>query len=179
MLKILSFVLLSIHNRARPSRAPMVSTGEWRPNDLAGYVDEAKGLLDKGARVGPNDMSRCVVIVLQAYFLLLKDDRRRAVVITERLADVVGDNPLVLHLPIVWSMVGCVRALLESANRTIAVERLQSAMEPLASHLGFSSEGSMIEQELMSVFVPKQRPVRRGGVAGAPEAQDNILIRQK
>lgn len=180
VLKLLSFVLLAIHNRALQHVNPATSTGEWQAGVLAGYVDEAKCLLDMVAAVAPNDMSRCVVIVLRAYFLLLNDDKRQAVAITEPIADLVGDNPLVLHLPIVWSIVGCARSLLEGANRTIAVERLQSAMEPIASRLGFSSEGSLIQQELMSVFHTKQRPARGGSAAGgaAPLSQD-ILLRQK
>lgn len=190
VLKILSYVLLSIHERSVQSEDPSFGTNKWDADALAAHVDEAKGLLDKVALNGtptPNDMSRCVVVVLQAYFLALKDDRRRAIVITEQLADLVGDNPLVLHLPIVWSMVWCMRALLESANRSIAVERLQSVMEPLETHLGFSSEESMVEQELMCVFLKKQRPqpVRgrassgSGAATRAPLSRESLLMRQK
>lgn len=196
VLNILSFVLLAIHNRSSSSDTdPAMATGEWDPKVMTEHVYEAKALLDKGsAGGGPNDISRCIVVVLQAYFLLLTDNRRQAIVITEPLADLVADNPLVLHLPIVWSLVGCVRVLLKGANRAIAVERLESAMEPLASHLGFSTDASFVEQELMSVFAGKPPPKRRGattavtaaeaqaaaaarGVQDAPVSSD-ILMRQ-
>lgn len=175
VLNILSFVLLAIHNRSSGSNSavdPAMSTGEWDPKAMTEHVYEAKALLDKGsAGGGPNDISRCIIVVLQAYFLLLTNNRRQAIVITEPLADLVADNPLVLHLPVVWSLVGCVRMLLKSANRTIAVERLQSAMEPLASHLGFSTDASLVEQELMSVFAGKpSNPKRRGATTAVSAA---------
>ncbi|CAM9317946.1 unnamed protein product, partial [Hapterophycus canaliculatus] len=184
VLNILSYVLLAIHNHSsgRGSSSPLVaaggrrgpgtSTGEWNPKALTEHVYEAKALIDEGAvGGGPNDISRCIVVVLQAYFLLLTDSRRQAIVITEPLADLVADNPLVLHLPIVWSMVGCVRLLLDQANRAIAVERLQSAMEPLAAHLGFSTDASLVEQELMRVFEGKpMAATKRRGATTAPSA---------
>lgn len=174
VLNILSFVLLAIHNRSSSSNPdPAMTTGGWDPKVMTEHVYEAKALLDKGsAGSGPNDISRCIVVVLQAYFLLLTDNRRQAIVITEPLADLVGDNPLVLHLPIVWSLVGCVRVLLKSANRSIAVERLESAMEPLASHLGFSTDASFVEQELMSVFAGKAVPTKRRGATTAVTAAE-------
>lgn len=175
VLNILSFVLLAIHNRSSSSDSedPATATGEWDPKAMTEHVYEAKALLDKGsAGGGPNDISRCIVVVLQAYFLLLTDNRRQAIVITEPLADLVADNPLVLHLPIVWSLVGCVRVLLKSANRSIAVERLESAMEPLASHLGFSTDASFVEQELMGAFAGKSVPARRRGATTAVTAAE-------
>lgn len=173
ILNILSFVLLAIHNRSSSSASDpgMMATGEWDPKAMTELVYEARALLDKGsAGGGRNDITKCIIVVLQAYFLLLTDNRRQAIVITEPLADLVADNPLVLHLPIVWSMVGCVRVLLQSANRTIAVERLESAMELLAAHLGFSTDGSYVEQELMSVFSGKPAPTKRRGATTAPSA---------
>ncbi|CAM9675233.1 unnamed protein product [Ectocarpus fasciculatus] len=174
VLNILSYVLLAIHNRSSRSNLaenPAMSTGDWDPKAMTEHVYEAKALLDKGsAGGGPNDISRCIVTVLQAYFLLLTNNRRQAIVITEPLADLVADNPLVLHLPIVWSLVGCVRVLLDGADRTIAVERLQSAMEPLANHLGFSTDESLVEQELMSVFEGKPGMAKRKGATTAPSA---------
>jgi len=158
ILNILSFVLLAIHNRSASSTSRdtgMGATGEWDP------------LLDKGsAGGGRNDITKCIIGVLQAYFLLLTDNRRQAIVITEPLADLVADNPLVLHLPVVWSMVGCVRVLLQGAGRQIAVERLESL---LAAH-GFSTDASYVEQELMSVFSGKPVPTRRRGATTAPSA---------
>lgn len=159
-----------------------MSTGQWDPDALSKDVDEAKNLLDKFSMTGMNDMSKCIVMVLQAYFLLLlKSDRTGAVMITEPLVDLVADNPTILHLPILWSMLGCVRALLGSSNRTIAVERLQSAMDPLAARLGFSSDESLIEQELMRVF--QQEHVEQGsgiGIASLPMLpQSNIFLRSK
>lgn len=177
VLNILSWVLLSIHNRSGPSRSSATLTGEWDPNALAGNLEEASSLLDSWP--SPNDMSRCIVVVLQAYFLLLKDDRRRAVVLTEPIADLVADNPLVLHLPIVWSMMECVRALLNSANRTIAAERLQLAMEPLASHRGCSPEESVVVQELLRAFNKQKRGERGSAEATSPAAAGNMLMRQK
>ncbi|CAM9867124.1 unnamed protein product [Ectocarpus sp. 4 AP-2014] len=174
VLNILSYVLLAIHNRSSRSNLagnPAMSTGDWDPKAMTEHIYEAKALLDKGsAGGGPNDISRCIVVVLQAYFLLLTNNRRQAIVITEPLADLVADNPLVLHLPIVWSLVGCVRVLLDGADRTIAVERLQSAMAPLANHLGFSTDESLVEQELMSVFNGKQGLTKRKGATTAPSA---------
>lgn len=178
ILKILSFVLFTIHNRSK-TRDQAIPTTDWDPPTLAALVDEAKVLFDKGTLAGPNDMTYCIVVVLQAYFLILSGDKRQAVMITEKVADLVVDNPFVLHLPIVWSMVGCVRALLVSANRAIAIERLQLAMEPLASHLSFSSEGSLVEQELMSVFGGQPRPRRGGGpsTVPAPENADMFCLK--
>lgn len=174
VLNILSYVLLAIHNRSSRSNLagnPAMSTGDWDPKAMTEHIYEAKALLDKGsAGGGPNDISRCIVVVLQAYFLLLTNNRRQAIVITEPLADLVADNPLVLRLPIVWSLVGCVRVLLDGADRTIAVERLQSAMAPLANHLGFSTDESLVEQELMSVFNGKQGLTKRKGATTAPSA---------
>lgn len=179
VLNILSWVLLSIRNRASQSRGSAASTGEWDPNALARSLDEAISLLD--SRPSSNDMSRCIVVVLQAYFLLLKDDKRRAVMLTEPIADLVGDNPLVLHLPIVWSLMACVRALLGGANRTIAAERLQLAMEPLAPHLGSSSEESVVVQELLRVFNKQKRGsvAAAAGSAGSLAAEGSMLLRQK
>lgn len=160
----------------------MMSTGQWDPNALSKDVDEAKDLLDKFAMTGMNDMSKCIVMVLQAYFLLLKKNRTRAVMITEPLADLVADNPTILHLPILWSMLGCVRVLLRSSDRTIAIERLQSAMDPLVERLGFSTNESLIEQELMRVF--QQKHVEQGssgvGMGSLPvPSQSNIFLRSK
>lgn len=183
VLKILSFVLLAIHNRASPPRrggADATSTGAWDPNVLVRHLDHAKLLLDNAS--GPNDMALCMVVVLQAYFLLLRDNRHNAVLITEPIADLVADNPLVLHLPIVWTAVDCVKTLLENTNRMIAAERLESAMEPITARVVFASQESVVGRELMSVF-EKERggggdPAR--GVAGAgPHTADNILVRQK
>lgn len=176
VLNILSFVLLAIHNRSSSPKStadPAMSTGDWDLKAMTEHVYEAKALLDK-APSGPNDISRCIVVVLQAYFLLLTNNRRQAIVIAEPLADLVADNPLVLHLPIVWSLVGCVRMLLKSASRSIAVERLQSAMEPLASH-GFSTDASLVEQELMGVFAGKpSTPKARGGAKTAVSAAEAV-----
>ena len=179
VLRILSFVLLAIHDHAAPSADQTASTGPWDPDALSKSVDEAKLLLEKFAVAGHNEMSKCIVLVLEAYFvLLLKNDRVHAVMITEPLADLTGDNPTLLRLPIVWSMVGCVRTLLEGANRTIAVERLQSTMEPLASHVGFSSDESLIEKELMKVFRENQDD--RAPVEPLPVFnQANIFLRFK
>lgn len=177
VLNILSWVLLSIHNRSGPSSSSATATGEWDPNALAGNLEEAYSLLDSWS--SPNDMSRCIVVVLQAYFLLLKDDRRRAVVLTEPIADLVADNPLVLHLPIVWSIMACVRALLISANRTIAAERLELAMEPLASHRGCPPEESVVVQELLRVFNKQKRGERGSAEATSPAAAGSMLIRQQ
>lgn len=182
VLRILSFVLLSIHNRSLPRADPMLSTGPWEPNALSKDVDEAKDLLDKFSTTGMNDMSKCIVIVLQAYFLLLlKSDRTRAVMITEPLADLVADNPTILHLPILWSMLGCVRVLLLSADRMIAIERLQSAMDPLATRLGFATDESLIEQELMRVFQqkPVESPVVGIGMGSLPVPAQSIFLRSK
>lgn len=181
VLRILSFVLLSIHNRSYRSQDPSFPTGNWSPKALAEYIREANALLDKAAPSGPNDMSRCVVMVLQAYFLFLSGDRTQAVVVAEKLVDLVADNPLVLHLTIVSSLVGSVRSLLECTNRTIAVERLQSAMEPLSSRAGLTT-GSKIEKELTSTFVAKQRNSGRGGASAAAAAQpsrESVLAKQK
>lgn len=186
VLRILSFVLLSIHNRSYRSQDPAFPTGNWSPKGLSEYIREANALLDKGAADGPNDMSRCVVMVLQAYFLLLSGDRTQAVVVAEKLVDLVADNPLVLHLAIVSSLVGSVRALLECANRTIAVERLHSAMEPFSARAGLSKGGSKIEKELTSTFVARQRNSNRGGGGAAAAAaaanqpsRESILAKQK
>ena len=187
VLRILSFVLLSIHNRSYRSQDPAFPTGNWSPKALAEYIREANALLDKAAPSGPNDMSRCVVMVLQAYFLFLSGDRTQAVVVAEKLVDLVADNPLVLQLTIVSSLVGSVRSLLECADRTIAVERLQSAMEPLSSRTGLTNGGSKIEKELTSTFVAKQRNSGRGGAAAASAAaaaaaqpsRESILAKQK
>ncbi|CAN0183931.1 unnamed protein product [Scytosiphon promiscuus] len=185
VLNILSYVLLAIHNHSYGSGSSSSAaaaavaavgmgtcTGEWNPKALTEHVYEAKALLDEGAvGGGPNDISRCIVVVLQAYFLLLTDSRRQAIVITEPLADLVTDNPLVLHVPIVWSLIGCVRVLLDQANRTIAVERLQTAMEPLAAHRGFSTNASLVEQELMRVFEGKPTvTIKRKGATTALSA---------
>lgn len=171
VLEILSYVLLAIRNRADPTTDPSLSTGEWDPTGLARHMDNAKALLD-GAKV-PNNMARCVVVVIQAYFLLLRGDRRSAVVITEPLADLVADNPLVLHLPIVWVAIACVRALLDGAVRTIAVDRLESAMEPLSARLAFASQESAIGRELLRVFAKKKD--RSASSVGSP----SILIRAR
>lgn len=178
VLNILSFVLLAIHNHSSSgsdstAADPAMSTGEWDPKAMTEHVYEAKALLDKGGPTGPNDMSRCIVVALQAYFLLLTNNRRQAIVVAEPLADLVADNPLVLHLPIVWSLIGCVRMLLKSASRTIAVERLQSAMAPLATHVRFSTGASLVEQELMGVFTGKPAMTtckRKGGATTAVSA---------
>lgn len=184
VLKILSFVLLAIHNRAQALSGAVessVSTGPWNPVVLTPHVDQAKLIVD-GAR-GHNDMARCLVVVLQAYFMLLRDDRRRAVVITEPLADLVADNPLVLHLHVVWSAVSAVRALMESAARSIAVERLTSAMEPLALRMGTACQDSVIGRELMSVFQRKDRNPCSTPVLTIRQnvhlADSSFLIRQK
>lgn len=177
LLRILSFVLLAIHNRADPSCAASssISTGPWDPNALARLVDQAKLLIDKTEV--PSDMARCIVVVLQAYFLLLQDDHRGAVVITEPLADLVADNPLVLYFPIVWSAVASVHALMESAVRTIAMERLGSAMEPRAARLASASQESVIGRELRSVFSKKGKSRIVAGAAGraaVPEVEENV-----
>lgn len=183
VLKILSFVLLAIRNRVDPTTDPALSTGEWNPVALARHIDNAKVLLDGAS--GPNDMAQCVVVVLQAYFLLLRDDRRKAVVITEPLTDLVADNPLVLHLPIVWVAISCVRALLDGAIRTIAVERLESAMEPLAPRLAFASQESVVGRELLRVFNKKKdRGARNGagagvGLSSTTPTAESIFIRQR
>lgn len=185
VLSILSYVLLSIHNRSYRSQDPAFPTGNWSPKALAEYIREANALLDKAAGAGPNDMTRCVVMVLQAYFLLLSGDRTQAVVVAEKLVDLVADNPLVLRLAIVSSLVGSVRSLLECANRTIAVERLQSAMEPLSARAGLSNGASKIEKELTTTFVAKQRNSSRGGggaaaaAAAAQPSRESILAKQK
>lgn len=184
VLRILSYVLLTIHKQgqARAGVSPATPTGPWDPIALSRYVEEARVLLDTTG--GPNDIAKCIVVVLQAYFLLLKDERRQAVVITEDLSDFVADNPLVLRLPIVWSAVAAVQALLESAVRVIAVGRLRSAMEPLASRLSAGVEQSVIGQELLRVFKRKEserpRPPGESTIKiQTTRTADALLMRQK
>lgn len=171
VLQILSYVWLAIHEQAATS---VERATEWDPSALLMWLDEANRLLNDFN--GPNDMARCLVSTLKAYFLLLSGDCRGAVAIVEPLADLVSDNPLVLHLPVVWTAVLCVRTLLAEEARVVAVDRLKSAMEPLAPRLATMCEGCLVGRELMCVFkegrAASRAPSRPGGRAG-------LLLRQK